>query len=61
MPEIIRINNHDYTVSEIKAEMENLREQLLIKDEIIAALNKTIDVYKATANKLLNICKEANE
>lgn len=61
MSEIIRINNHDYTVSEIKAEMENLREQLLIKDEIIAELNKAIDIYKSTANKLLNICKEANE
>lgn len=61
MSEIIRINNHDYTVSEIKAEMESLREQLLIKDEIIAELNKAIDIYKSTANKLLNICKEANE
>lgn len=61
MSEIIRINNHDYTVSEIKAEMESLRKQLLIKDEIIAELNKTIDIYKSTANKLLNICKEANK
>ena len=60
MSEIIRINNHDYTVSEIKAEMESLCEQLLIKDEIIAELNKAIDIYKSTANKLLNIHKEAN-
>ena len=52
MPEIIRINNHDFTVSEIKAEMERLYKLISEKNAEIEELKKSVDIYKTSANNL---------
>lgn len=52
MPEIIRINNHDFTISEIKAEMERLYKLISEKDVEIEELKKSVDIYKTSANNL---------
>ena len=52
MPEIIRINNRDFTVSEIKAEMERLYKLISKKDAEIEELKKSVDIYKTSANNL---------
>ena len=52
MPEIIRINNRDFTVSEIKAEMERLYKLISEKDAEIEELKKSVETYKQAANIL---------
>ena len=52
MPEIIRINNRDFTVSEIKAEMEKLYNLISEKDAEIEELKKSIETYRQAANNL---------
>lgn len=52
MPEIIRINNRDFTVSEIKAEMEKLYNLISEKDAEIEELKKSIETYRQAANIL---------
>lgn len=52
MPEIIRINNRDFTVSEIKAEMEKLYNLISEKDVEIEELKKSIETYRQAANNL---------
>lgn len=52
MSEIIRINNHDYTVSEIKAEMEKLYNLISEKDAEIEELKKSVKTYRQAANNL---------
>lgn len=52
MPEIIRINNRDFTVSEIKAEMERLYKLISEKDAEIEELKKSVEIYKQAANNL---------
>lgn len=52
MPEIIRINNRDFTISEIKAEMERLYKLISEKDVEIEELKKSVDIYKTSANNL---------
>lgn len=52
MPEIIRINNRDFTVSEIKAEMEKLYNLISEKDAEIEELKKSIEIYRQAANNL---------
>lgn len=52
MPEIIRINNRDFTVSEIKAEMEKLYNLISEKDAEIEELKKSVETYRQAANNL---------
>ena len=52
MPEIIRINNRDFTVSEIKAEMERLYKLISEKDAEIEELKKSVETYRQAANIL---------
>ena len=52
MPEIIRINNRDFTVSEIKAEMEKLYKLISKKDAEIEELKKSVETYRQAANSL---------
>lgn len=52
MSEIIRINNRDFTVSEIKAEMEKLYNLISEKDAEIEELKKSIETYRQAANIL---------
>lgn len=52
MPEIIRINNRDFTVSEIKAEMEKLYNLISEKDAEIEELKKSVKTYRQAANNL---------
>lgn len=52
MSEIIRINNRDFTVSEIKAEMEKLYNLISEKDAEIEELKKSIETYRQAANNL---------
>ena len=52
MPEIIRINNRDFTVSEIKAEMEKLYKLISKKDAEIEELKKSVETYRQAANNL---------
>ena len=53
MPEIIRIKNRDFTISEIKAEMERLYKLISEKDAEIEELKKSVDIYKTSVNNLL--------
>lgn len=53
MPEIIRINNRDFTVSEIKAEMERLCKLISEKDAEIKEFKKSVETYGQAANNLL--------
>ena len=52
MSEIIRINNRDFTVSEIKAEMEKLCNLISEKDAEIEELKKSVETYRQAANNL---------
>ena len=52
MSEIIRINNRDFTVPEIKAEMEKLYNLISEKDAEIEELKKSVETYRQAANNL---------
>lgn len=52
MSEIIRINNRDFTVSEIKAEIEKLYKLISEKDAEIEELKKSVETYRQAANNL---------
>lgn len=52
MSEIIRVNNHDFTIPEIKAEMKRLYSEIEEKEKKIAELEKSVETYRQAANNL---------
>lgn len=52
MSEIIRVNNYDFTIPEIKAEMKRLYSEIEEKEKKIAELEKSVETYKQAANNL---------